>query len=276
MIEKISIFWKPFVEIFVLWFVYYTLLVFLKGTRAIQVLRGLVVLVFAFFLAQYFEFYTLNWILSRLLAISVIAFLILFQPELRRGFASLGQRHIFNILPTEEKVIEELSVAAVIMSRKKVGALIAIEREASLRSYVESGVALDSKVTSELLCTIFTPSTPLHDGGVVVHNDRISFAGCLFPLTENPRISKILGTRHRAAIGLTEETDAVVIVVSEETGGISIAIGGKLTRELDKDGLVRILKNLYNPGQKSKNFWKQLAIGGPFRYGIFSKFNSEG
>ena len=262
-------FWKAAVEILLLWFVYYTLLAFLKGTRAIQVLRGLVVLVLAFFLAQYLGFYTLDWILSRLLAISVIAFLILFQPELRRGLASLGQRRVFNFLPAELKVIEELTNAALILSRRKTGALIAIEREASLQPYFESGVVIDSKVSNELLCTIFMPNTALHDGGVVVRGDRIAVAGCLFPLTENPRISKLLGTRHRAAIGLTEETDAVTIVVSEETGGISIAIGGRLTRHLDKEGLTRILKNLYNPRQKSQNIWKQLARGGLFRYGPF-------
>lgn len=266
----ISVFLKAFIEILVLWFVFYTLLVFLKGTRAIQVLRGLIILVLAFFLAQYFKFYTLDWILSRLLAISVIAFLILFQPELRRGLASLGRKRIFNILPTEAKVIEELTEAALLMSKRKIGALIAIEREASLEHYLESGVAIDSRVSSELLCTIFTPNTPLHDGGVIIHQERIVVAGCLFPLTENPKINKLLGTRHRAAIGLTEETDAVVIVISEETGGISIAIGGKLTRQLDKDGLTRILRNLYNPRQRSKNIWKQLAIGGQFRYGAFS------
>jgi len=266
----IIIFFKAFIEILVLWFVFYTLLVFLKGTRAIQVLRGLIILVLIFFLAQYFGFYTLDWILSRLLAISVIAFLILFQPELRRGLASLGQKRIFSMLPTEAKVIEELTEAALLMSRRKIGALIAIEREASLGHYLESGVEIDSKVSSELLCTIFTPNAPLHDGGVIVHQERIVVAGCLFPLTENPKINKLLGTRHRAAIGLTEETDAVVIVVSEETGGISIAIGGKLTRQLDKESLSRVLRNLYRLRQRSKNIWKQLAIGGQFRYGTFS------
>lgn len=266
---------KTFIEIAALWFIFYTLLLFLKGTRAIQVLRGLIILIFVFFLAQYFGFYTLNWILSRLLTISVLAFLILFQPELRRGLASLGQRRVFNILPTEARVIEELVEASVMLSRKKIGALIAIEREASLNPYIESGVSLESKVSSELLCTIFTPNTPLHDGGVIIHQDRIMVAGCLFPLTENPKISKMLGTRHRAAIGLTEETDSVVIVISEETGGISIAIGGKLTRQLDKEGLIRVLRNLYSPRQKSKNIWKQLSMGGPFRYGTFSNIEEQ-
>lgn len=266
---------KTFIEISILWFIYYTLFLFLKGTRAIQVLRGLIALVFVFFLAQYFGFYTLDWILSRILAISVLAFLILFQPELRRGLASIGQRRIFSILPTEAKVIEELTETALMLSKRKIGALIAIEREASLGPYIESGVNLDSKVSSELLCTIFTPNTPLHDGGVIIHQDRVTVAGCLFPLTENPRISKMLGTRHRAAIGLTEETDAVVIVISEETGGISIAIGGKLTRQLDKEGLTRVLRNLYRPRQKSKNIWKQLSMGGPFRYGTFSNIEES-
>lgn len=269
-INFISNSWKPFIEILVLWFVYYTLLIFLKGTRAIQVLRGLVILVVAFFLAQYLGLYTLDWILSRLLAISVIAFLILFQPELRRGLASLGTRRILNILPSEAKIIEELTDAVLLLSGRKIGALIAIEREAGLGPYLESGVPVDGRISNELLCTIFAPNTPLHDGAAVIRGDRIAVAGCLFPLTENPKISKLLGTRHRAAIGLTEETDAIVIVISEETGGISIAIGGKLTRQLDKDGLARILKNLYRPRQRSQNVWKQLARGGIFRYSPFS------
>lgn len=268
--ENTIILLKAFVEIFVLWFVFYTLLLFLKGTKAIQVLRGLILLVFIFFFAQYFKFYTLDWILSRLLAISVIAFLILFQPELRRGLASLGQRRIFNIMPTEARIIEEITEACLIMSKRRIGALIAIERQASLGPYIESGVELDSRVSSELLCTIFTPNTPLHDGGIIIHHDRVVVAGCLFPLTENSKISKMLGTRHRAAIGITEETDAVVVIVSEETGGISIAIGGKLTRQLDREALSRVLRNLYRPGQKSRNIWKQLSMGGPFRYGTFS------
>lgn len=270
MAEYLYSFWKPFVEIIILWIVYYMLLAFLKGTRAIQVLRGLVVLIVAFFLAQRLGFYALDWILSRLLAISVVAFLILFQPELRRGLASIGEGRFFNILPGEAKVIDELTDAALTLSKRRIGALIAIEREAGLGPYFESGITLDSRISNELLCTIFMPSTPLHDGGVVIRGDRIAVAGCLFPLTENPKISKLLGTRHRAAIGLTEETDAVVIVVSEETGGTSIAIGGRLTRQLDKDGLTRILKNLYRPRQQSGNVWKQLAKGGPFRYGPFS------
>jgi len=270
MLENMLSLWKPFVEILVLWFIYYTLLVFLKGTRAIQVLRGLIILVIAFFLAQYFGLYTLDWILSRLLTISVIAFLILFQPELRRGLANIGQKQIFNILPGEARIIDELTDAALVLSKRKIGALIAIEREAGLDPYFESGVYLNSKISNELICTIFMPNTPLHDGGIVIREDKIAVAGCLFPLTENPKISKLLGTRHRAAIGLTEETDAVVIVVSEETGGISIAIGGKLTRQLDRDGLVRILKNLYRPRQKSQNMWKQMAMGGSFRYSPFS------
>ncbi len=271
MVEYALSLWKPLVEVTIFWLVYYTLLVFLRGTKAIQVLRGLVVLVVAFFLAQQFNLYVLDWVLSRILAISVVAFLILFQPELRRVLATIGQRDVFNILPKEEKIIEELTGAAMNLSKKRVGALIAIEREAELGQYLESGITLDSVISNELLCTIFMPNTPLHDGGVVIRGNKIAVAGCLFPLTENPKISKLLGTRHRAAIGLTEQTDAVVIAVSEQSGGISIAIGGRLTRHLDKEGLIRVLKNLYRPRQKSQNVWKHLTRGGPFKYGIFSK-----
>ena len=150
------------------------------------------------------------------------------------------------------------------MSKKRTGALIAIERDASLRIYVESGISLDSNVTSELINTIFMPNTPLHDGGIVIRAQRITAAVCLFPLTGNPNISKRLGTRHRAAIGLTEETDAVVVIVSEETGSISVAVDGKLTQGLDRDGLEKMLRNLCSPRlrKKKRNWFRILKRGG--------------
>lgn len=244
--------WKPIVEIAILWFIFYVLLLFFKGTRAVQVLKGIVILVIAFFVFQKLQLDTLSWALTKLFAISVVAFLIIFQPELRRGLARIGQNPLFQFFLKEEEVIEEIAQAAIILSKKKIGGLIALEREVGLRLYVESGVRLDSKVSSELITTIFMPNAPLHDGGIIIEGGRIVAAGCLFPLSQEPRISKTLGTRHRAAIGLTEETDAVVIVISEETGTVSIAIGGKLTRELDREGLIKVMNNTYKR-QSSKS-----------------------
>ncbi|MFH0838906.1 MAG: diadenylate cyclase CdaA [Candidatus Omnitrophota bacterium] len=244
--------WKPVVEILVLWFILYRILLFIKNTRAVQLFKGLIVLAVIFLVIQELELDTLNWILTKLFALSIFAFLIIFQPELRRGLAKIGQDHLFGFFVKEERIINEIINAVINLSKKKIGALIAIERETGLKAYTESGTIIESKATAELLETIFIPNSPLHDGGVVIQQDRIAAAGCLFPLTQNQKISKTLGTRHRAAIGLTEETDAIVLVVSEETGAISISLEGGLSRDLNKDALERILKELYAPKLKGK------------------------
>lgn len=238
---------RALIEIAILWFVFYLFLLFIRGTRAMQLLKGLVVLFIIFVLTWLFELYTINWILTRLFAFSVIAFLVIFQPELRRALAQLGQNRIFTFLLREEQVIKELVESVTALSKRKIGAIVAIEREADLKVYIESGVALDSRVSRELINTIFMPTTPLHDGGVVISGDRIVAAGCLFPLTQNPRISPTLGTRHRAALGLSEETDAVVIVVSEETGMITIAVNGNFSHDLDEEKLTGSLRSLFQP-----------------------------
>ncbi len=242
---------KVIIEILILWFVFYMTILFIKGTRTVQVLKGLLILMAIFLVTQRLGLETINWILAKLIPMSIIAFLIIFQPELRRGLARLGQ---FGIFPAKEQVIEDIAKSAVALSKKKIGGLIAIEREVGLRAYIESGVPLDAKVSSELLNTIFMPNTPLHDGGVVIQEDRIIAAGCLFPLSQEPHITKTLGTRHRAAIGLAEETDAIVVVVSEETGTISIAVGGRLTRDLDREELIKSLNNLYKPKKEKGTF----------------------
>lgn len=244
--------WKPIVEILMLGYSIYVLFLFIKGTRTEQVIKGLAVLLITFFITQKLELDVINWILRHIFAIFVIAFLIIFQPELRKGLARLGQSPFLGSFVKEEKVIQELVETATSLARKKIGALIVLEREIGLKTYVESGVALDGKVTSELLSTIFMPNTPLHDGGVIIREDRIVAAGCLFPLTDNPKVSKSLGTRHRAAIGLTEETDAVAVVVSEETGIISLVFSGRMIRNLDEAKLARFLKSLYSAPQKHK------------------------
>jgi diadenylate cyclase len=235
---------RPLVEILLLWFIIYVLLIFIRGTRTVQVIKGIIILLLIFVVTQWLGLSTINWILTKLIAISVIAFLIIFQPELRRGLARLGQ---FGFTAREEEILDDVVKSTIFLSNRKIGGIIALEREIGLRPYVESGVTVDSKVTSELINTIFMPGTPLHDGGIVIKNDRVLAAGCLFPLTQNPHISKMLGTRHRAAIGLSEETDSVCVVISEETGAISIAVGGKLTKDLNRDTLPKVLENLFKP-----------------------------
>ncbi len=246
---------KPAIEIIILWYVIYKILIFFEGTRAFQVLRGLTYLLIAFLLSQILGFDILNWLLTKFFAISIIAFLIIFQQELRQGLARLGQQHLFNISLEESEIlaiIEEIAEAIYRLSKSKHGCIIALERETKLKTYIESGVMLDGKISSEILVSIFNPNSPLHDGGVIAKGERIVAAACLFPLSENPHFSKLIGTRHRAAIGLTEQTDAVVIVVSEETAEISVATDGRLIPVVNRERLINILKNLLISSRKKK------------------------
>jgi len=249
---------KVITEIAVLWFCFYILMLYIKGTRTVQVLKGIFIVVAIFFITKWLGLDTIHWIMTKLLPISILALLIIFQPELRRGLARLGQ---FGAFPANELVIDEIVKSAATLSKKKIGALMAIEREIGLRPYIESGVSLDGKVSTELISTIFMPNTPLHDGGIIIQEARIVAAGCLFPLTQEAHITKTLGTRHRAAIGLSEETDSIVVVVSEETGTISVAVGGKLSRDLDKEGLTKTLHSLHRLRQKRNilDFMRKLS-----------------
>jgi len=248
--------WKPVIEIGFLWFIIYMLLLFIRGTRTVQVVKGIAILLLIFIITQWLNLTSINWILAKLLAISVIAFLIIFQPELRRGLARLGQ---FGFSVRELEILDDIVKSAIFLSNRKIGGIIAIEREIGLRPYVESGITIDSHLTSELINTIFTPGTPLHDGGIIVRGDRIVAAGCLFPLTQNPHVSKTLGTRHRAAIGLSEETDSVCVVISEETGAISMAANGKFTKDLNRETLPKTLENIFKPKSHKR------VHHGPFR-----------
>ena len=262
MISNLLRIWEvvsPYIEILILWYVIYVFLAFIKGTRTVQVLKGLFILVVAFLLSEILDLKVINWILTRIFTIAVVALLIIFQPELRRGLARLGQSSFFGGFLKENKIIEEVVKSVVALSRKRIGAIIALERKMGLRTYIESGISIGSRVKSELINTIFMPNTPLHDGGIVIRENRIQAAGCLFPLTENPNISKTLGTRHRAALGLSEETDAIVIVVSEETGIISLAVSGRLIRNLNEEALRKTLNKLYVPEKRVKSLTRQLV-----------------
>lgn len=246
---------KTTTEIIVLWIVFYRILVFFEGTRAFQVLKGLTYLVIAFLVSQFLGFDTLNWLLTKFFAISIIALLILFQQELRQGLARLGQQHLFNIALGESEImaiIEEMTSAIYKLANQKTGCLIAMERETKLNTYIESGIPIDSKLSGEIIQSIFHPASPLHDGGVITRGDRIVAASCLFPLSDNPNFSKIIGTRHRAALGITEQTDAIVVMISEETGEISVASDGRFIPVVNKERLFNILKDLLIPQTKKK------------------------
>ena len=240
--------WEKGVEILVIAAVIYALLLMLRGTRGAGMLRGLgLLIVFAvvFSGARYLGLMRITWMLERLFAVSAVALVVIFQPELRRMLVRLGQTRWLGFLGKPRSVaLGEVMGAVASMSKRKIGALIAIEREVGLRQVIEGGTRLGAEVSSELLCSIFYPNTPLHDGGVVIRSNRVAAAGCLFPLSENPKLQKELGTRHRAALGLTEETDAVTVVVSEETGKISVAVKGDLMYDLSVDELKSLLHNL--------------------------------
>jgi len=233
--------WKPIIEIVILWFIIYEIMLFFEGTRAIQVLRGIVILLFAFFLFQRLNFTILDWLFTKLFAISVIGLLIVFQPEIRGGLARLGQRNIFSSSLKEEEldeVVQQITKAAENLCKEKIGALLVIEKNDPLTSYIESGVSVDARVSLELIQAIFTPNSLLHDGGMIIQRGRIISAGCLFPLSKNQDLSRIFGTRHRAALGLSEETDAIIIIVSEERKDMSLVYRAKLYKDLGREELI--------------------------------------
>ncbi|HTY45679.1 MAG TPA: diadenylate cyclase CdaA [Patescibacteria group bacterium] len=243
----IVLFWKPVVEIAILWFLIYHVLLFFEGTRAVQVLRGIIIILIAFFLFQSLRFEILDWIVTKLFAVSVMAVLIIFHPEIRQGLARLGQRHLFGTALREEEVdimLREIGKAVENLSRAKIGALVAIERHDPLTAYLETGVLVDARISSEIIENIFTPASLLHDGGLIIQHGRISAAGCLFQLTNNQELSRLFGTRHRAALGLSEETDAVIIVVSEERQDISLVYRGRLHKDLSQEELISRVKEI--------------------------------
>ncbi len=238
--------WKPLFEIATLWFVIYHIMLFFEGTRAIHVLRGIIILLVAFLVFEKLSFQVLDWLLNKLFGISIIAILIIFHPEIRQGLARLGQRHLFGATLREEeldRMLLEIIEAAENLSKEKLGALIAIEKNDPLSAYLESGDTIDSRVSADLIEAIFTPNNPLHDGGLIIQNGRILAAGCLFPLTQNQDLSRIFGTRHRAALGLSEETDALIIIVSEERRDISLVYRGKLYKDLGREELLMRAKD---------------------------------
>jgi diadenylate cyclase len=201
------------------------------------------------FALQYFGLSTAAAIFKYLLTVSVIALFIIFQPELRRGILRLGRNPVIGrLVARDSRVVDEVVKASLTLAKDRIGALIAFEGEVALTSYISSGVTIDADVKAELLDTIFWPGSALHDGGVVIREERIAAGACLFPLTDNPEVSRHLGTRHRAAIGLTEESDAVCVVVSEETGTISVAKGGTLTRDYEEDTLRAVLRESFRTG----------------------------
>jgi len=229
---------RDFIDIALVSFIIYRFLLLIRGTRGIQMTFGIVTLLLLFWITRFYQLTLVQWLLSNALTYIVIAIIVLYQHEIRRGLAGIGKTTIWGRHRRKDKGgFEEIVLAATTLASKRVGALIVIERDIGLRNYSESGIALDAVLTYDLLVTIFSPHTPLHDGAVIIQRNRVIAAGCFLPVTLDPYLSKELGTRHRAAIGVTEETDAIAIIVSEETGTISLANESKITRNLEGENL---------------------------------------
>lgn len=236
----------------VVFFVIYRILLLIKGTRAVQILTGLTIIIALFFLSKndFWELSTTHWFIDKFISNFIIIVVIIFQSDIRRALAEFGRTTIFSTARSieETQVLEEVIKAAVMLSSRKIGALICIERSADLTHYTEEGIKLDSAVSKEVLFSLFMPEhqNPLHDGAVIIQNGRVSAAGCFLPLTNSPHVEKSLGTRHRAAIGLSEDADAAIVIVSEETGIISIAFREELYRELDANEMRDILQSIFS------------------------------
>ena len=278
-IEQIAIYvsrmsgirWTDIVEIIILSFLIYHILVWIKNTKAWSLLKGILVIAVFILFAAYFEMNTILWIVNNLFSVAVTAVVVILQPELRRAVEELGRKNIISsIIPItvgrgpeggrfSDKTINEIVKACVEMGRARTGALIVMEKDESLTDYERTGIEIDGVVTSQLLINIFEHNTPLHDGAVIVRGDRVTSATCYLPLSDNMRLSKDLGTRHRAGVGISEVTDSLTIIVSEETGKISVAYGGDLERNVDAERLRARLSDLQNKSEEDSRkriVWK--------------------
>jgi diadenylate cyclase len=231
--------WLDLIDILIVAFLIYQLLQFIRGTHAVQMALGALILVLLYWLSQLLHLETVNWLLRTFMPYLVFGIIVVFQTEIRKVLAQLGKTPLPGVFgsPRTEEVIDEVVLAATTLASQRTGAIVVIERDMGLRSYIETGIALDAYVTYDLLISIFNPGTPLHDGAVIIQGNRVAAAACFLPLTVNPQLSRELGSRHRAAIGVTEDTDALAVVVSEETGVISLVAGGRIRRGLEAASL---------------------------------------
>ena len=238
--------WTAMIDVCLVSAIIYQVLLLIRGTRAVQMAVGVGFLVVFFYVSRWLQLASVQWILTNMLPYFVFGLIVLFAAEIRRALANIGKNPLFRSLSRNPyaETYDEIVLAATTLSSQRIGALIVIEREIGLKHYIESGVAIDAGLSYDLLVTIFSPGAPLHDGAVIVQKDRIKAAACFLPLTVDPKLSKELGTRHRAAIGVTEESDAVVVVVSEESGIISIVVGGHIERNFDGETLKRQLERI--------------------------------
>ncbi|WP_127531604.1 diadenylate cyclase CdaA [Paenibacillus kobensis] len=258
---------KDVIDIVIVSYIIYKLILLVRGTRAVQLLKGIFVLVATWALSTWLDLGTLKWLMNQMFTFGVVSVLIIFQPELRRALEQLGRGKLFARTNGLERDQINERITAIIkavnyMAKRKIGALIVFERSTGVNEFIESGIAMESRISSELLVNIFTPNTPLHDGAVIIRGNQIMAAACYLPLSENPFISKELGTRHRAAIGVGEVCDAVSVVVSEETGQVSLCMNGMIVRDIKEESLIsKLFEELLPPSSQSEkvktSFWRR-------------------
>ncbi len=256
---ELNVEWRDILDILIMAYIFYRLILIIRGTRAEQLVKGLIVLLLAMIISDQAGLDTLHWTLRQLLPVGLIAIPIVFQPELRRALEHLGRGKIFKTpywnwsAQDFDNMLDELIKAIQVLVKKRIGSLIVLERSTGLKEYIDTGISVNGVVTAELLINIFFPRSPLHDGAVIIQGNEIVAAGCYLPMTEDPNLGKELGTRHRAGIGITENSDALAIIISEETGIISVADDGVLTRYLDEKKLRALLKDKCSP-ERSEGF----------------------
>ena len=264
-----SIIWTDVVEVFIIAFLLYHIMLWIKNTRAWALLKGLLVIGAFVLIAVFFKMNTILWIVTNLFSIAAIAIVVVLQPELRKALEELGRKNLYSSILTfdvsktdngrlSDRTINEIVKASVEMGKVKTGALIVIQNEQPLNEYERTGIDVDGIVSSQLLINIFEHNTPLHDGAVIVRENRVTAATCYLPLSDNMALSKELGTRHRAGVGISEATDSMTVIVSEETGKISVAYLGELSRGLDAERLREMLRSIQNkaPEEKKRKLWK--------------------
>ncbi len=251
-----SLRWQNLIDILIVSYIIYRAIRFIRGTRAVQMLLGILVITVVYFGALAFDLLTLHWLLRTFLSSIFLVVIIVFQQDIRRALTQVGKTPFHKSPDVAVQDLDEIVKAVSYLAKRRIGALIVIERDTGLRDYIESGQRIDSKLNRDLLVSLFLPASPLHDGAVVVHNGRIHSAGCLLPLTQNPLVNKRFGTRHRAAIGLSEETDAVVIVLSEETQMTSLVQHGAITTFHDESSFSNHLQSLFIVKEHSAYPWK--------------------
>lgn len=248
--------WQDIIDILIVTFIIYRIILLIRGTRAVQMLAGILVITILYFISREMDILTLNWLLRNFLSSILLIAIIVFQHDIRRALTHVGKTPFHTMRDAAAQDTSEITRAASYMAKRRIGALIIIERETGLRDYIESGHYVDAQLSRELLISIFLPSSPMHDGGVIITKGRIHSASCLLPLSNNPYIDKRYGTRHRAALGLSEDTDAVILVISEETQEFSIVRHGKITTVRDEEELDRNMRDIFDSNDHNVGGWK--------------------